>query len=62
MFSHLGEKNGLTNVIGWELPNKLRLAIDNALAAQEWDASVKIGWDLTDVQLVEITVTQAKAE
>ena len=62
MFSHLSEKNGLTNVIRWELPNKLRLAIDNALAAQEWDATVKIGWDLTDVQLVEITVTQAKAE
>jgi hypothetical protein len=62
LFSHSSEKNGLTNVIRWELPNKLRLAIDNVLTTQDWDAFVKISWDPTHVEFVEITVIQVKAE
>jgi len=59
--AHASEKNGLKTGIRWGLPNKLRLAIDTALAAQDWDASVKIGWDPTHVEPVGITVTKAKS-
>lgn len=58
--AHASEKNGLTTGIRWGLPAKLRSAIDNALAAGDWDAPVKIGWDPTHVEPVGITVTQAK--
>jgi len=59
--AHSSEKNGLTTGIRWGLPDKLRLAIDNALAAQDWDTPVKIGWDPTHVEPVGITVTQARS-
>ena len=58
--AHASEKNGLTTGIRWGLPDKLRSAIDNALATQDWDTSVKVGWDPTHVEPVGITVSQAK--
>lgn len=59
--AHVSEKNGLTTGIRWGLPAKLRSAIDEAITAQNWDASVKIGWDPTHVEPVGITVTEAKS-
>lgn len=59
--AHMSEKNGLTTGIRWGLPPKLRSAIDEAIAAQNWDAPVKIGWDPTHVEPVGITVTEAKS-
>jgi hypothetical protein len=54
------EKSGLRTGIRWGVPQKLITAIDAAIAAQDWDADVKIGWDPSHVQPVGITVTEAK--
>ena len=58
--AHASEKNGLSTGIRWGLPKKLRLAIDEAIFSQNWNAPVKIGWDPTHVEPVGITVTEAK--
>ncbi len=42
------------------LPQKLRSAIDAAIAAQNWSAPVKVGWDPTHVEPIGIIVTEAK--
>jgi hypothetical protein len=55
------EKQGLTTGIRWGLPQKLRDAIDAAIAAGKWDAPVKIGWDPAHVEPTGITPAQAKA-
>ena len=54
------EKNGLATGIRWGVPSKLITAIDAAIAAQNWNADVKIGWDPSHIQPVGITVTEAK--
>jgi len=54
------EKNGLNTGIRWGLPPHLRLAIDTAIAAKDWNAPVKIGWDPTHIQPNGITVSEAK--
>jgi hypothetical protein len=54
------EKSGLRTGIRWGVPQKLITAIDAAIAAQDWDADVKIGWDPSHVQPVGITATEAK--
>jgi hypothetical protein len=54
------EKNGLVTGIRWGIPKKLITAIDAAIAAQDWNADVKVGWDPSHVQPVGITVTEAK--
>lgn len=55
------EKAGLSTGIRWGVPVKLAAAIDFAIANQQWDADVKIGWDPTHVQPTDITVAQAKS-
>ena len=55
------EKAGLTTGIRWGVPGKLVEAIDRAIAAKDWSAMVKIGWDPTHVQPIGITVAEAKA-
>ena len=55
------EANGLTTGIRWGLPAKLRTAIDTAIAAQQFNGVLKVGWDPTHVQPVSITVAEAKA-
>lgn len=57
----VSEQNGLQTGIRWGLPVKLREAIDEAIAAEEFDANVKIGWDPTHVQPTGIKVSEAKA-
>ena len=54
------EKNGLETGIRWGLPNQLKEAINNALAAKNFDAPIKVGWDPTHIQPKEITVAEAK--
>src|SRR4030095_4060212 len=56
----VSENNGLTTGIRWGVPKKLITAIDAAIAAQEWNADVKVGWDPSHIQPVGITVTEAK--
>ncbi len=54
------QTRGLVTGIRWGLPAKLSAAIDAALAAQDWEAPVKVGWDPTHVQPAGITVTDAR--
>jgi hypothetical protein len=55
------EKAGLVTGIRWGVPKKLIQAIDAAIASQEWDAQVKVGWDPTHIQPVGITIAQARS-
>ncbi|MGH8507536.1 MAG: hypothetical protein ACREVH_02285 [Gammaproteobacteria bacterium] len=55
------EAAGLVTGIRWGVPKHLIGAIDAAIAARDWDANVKTGWDPTHVQPTDITVAQAKA-
>ncbi|MDG4595765.1 MAG: hypothetical protein P9F75_08730 [Candidatus Contendobacter sp.] len=55
------EAAGLITGIRWGVPKKLINAIDAAIASQDWDANVKVGWDPTHVQPTDVTVAQAKA-
>lgn len=55
------EAAGLITGIRWGVPKKLIGAIDIAIASQDWDANVKIGWDPTHIQPTDITVAQAAA-
>ena len=55
------EAAGLITGIRWGLPEELIGAIDAAIAAQDWDANVKAGWDPAHVQPTGISVAQAKA-
>ena len=54
------EKQNLSTGIRWNLPQKLRDAIDTAIAAKDWKAPVKIGWDPAHVQPTGITPGEAK--
>jgi hypothetical protein len=54
------EKQGLTTGIRWGLPTNLASTIDQVIAAKNWNADVKIGWDPTHVQPTGITSTEAK--
>ena len=52
---------GLITGIRWGVPDKLAEAIDAAIASQDWQAKVKIGWDPTHVQPTDVSVAQARA-
>jgi hypothetical protein len=56
------EKQGLITGIRWGVPTqKLRDAIDTAIANKDWKASVKIGWDPTHCEPTDLTSAEAKA-
>jgi hypothetical protein len=57
----ISQKNGLITGIRWGVPKKLRGAIDIAIAAQDWNAQIKIGWDPSHIEPVGITVTGARS-
>jgi len=38
----------------------LRAAIDSAMAAQDWKAPVKVGWDPLHVEVTGVFVQEAK--
>jgi len=44
------EAAGLITGIRWGVPEKLIGDIDAAIALQDWDANVKVGWDPMHVQ------------
>lgn len=54
------EKAGLVTGIRWGVPKALIGAIDAAIAAKDWNANVKIGWDPTHIEPTDVTVAQAK--
>lgn len=53
-------KRGLQTGILFGLPKKLRDGVEAALAAEDFDAPVKVGWDPTHVEPLGITVAEAK--
>lgn len=55
------EAEGLVTGIRWSLPAHLIVGIDAAIAARDWNAPVKVGWDPTHVEISGITVAQVKA-
>ena len=55
------EAEGLISGVRWGLPQKLRDAIDVAIANQDWEAPVKFGWDPLHVEPTGITVAEARA-
>lgn len=55
------EAQGLVTGVRWGLPKKLRIAIDNAIAASDWTANVKVGWDPLHIEPTGITVAEARA-
>jgi hypothetical protein len=53
---------GLVTGIRWGVPKgALTAAIDAAVAAGDWSANVKVGWDPTHIQPTDVTVAEAKA-
>jgi len=56
------ERHGTMTGIRFGLKTaKMRAAVDAAIAAQDWKAPVKIGWDPTHIQPVGITPAEAEA-
>jgi hypothetical protein len=43
----------------WGLPPALAAAVEAAVASGQWNAEVKIGWDPTHIEPVDVTVAQA---
>jgi hypothetical protein len=54
------ERRRMTTGVRWGLPQVLRNAIDQAIAAGDWRAPVKIGWDPCHVEPTDVTVTAAR--
>jgi len=57
----IAEKEGVTTGIRWGVPDELVSGINKAIADQNWNAKVKIGWDPTHIQPIGITAQEAKA-
>lgn len=55
------EAEGLITGIRWDVPANLIKGINTAIAAGDWNANVKIGWDPLHVEVTGITVAQVKA-
>ena len=59
--SAAASRQGCQTGILWGLPPKLQAAVTDAIAAGNFDAPVKTGWDPTHVEPLGITVAEAKA-
>lgn len=55
------EAEGLFTGVRFGVPAKMAKSIDAAIAAQDWDANVKVGWDPLHVEPTGITVAQARS-
>lgn len=53
-------KRTATTGLRWGLPENLRNAIDAAIAAMDWRAAIKVGWDPCHVEPTDLTVVQAR--
>jgi len=51
----------LLTEVRWGVPQRLRRAIDDAIASEHWDADVKIGWDPLHIEPPDVTVAEARA-
>ncbi len=52
---------GLITGIRWDLPVRLVKDTNNAIAAEDWNANVKISWESTHIQPTGITIAEAKS-
>ena len=57
----IAESQGLVTGIRWGLEPPMAKAVNDAIASQNWNAPVKIGWDPTHIQPTGITESEAKA-
>ena len=55
------QAEGLITGVRWGLVKKLRDGIDAAIAAQDWNADVKVGWDPSHVEPTDVTVDEAES-
>jgi hypothetical protein len=55
------EEAGLRTGVRWGLPTKLVAAVEAAIAASDWDAPVKVGWDPTHVEPTDVTPAEARS-
>ncbi|WP_312432949.1 hypothetical protein [Achromobacter sp.] len=55
------QAEGLVTGIRWDMPKNLIKGIDVAIAAEDWDAKVKVGWDPLHVQTTGVTIREARA-
>ncbi|MBN2388037.1 MAG: C39 family peptidase [Anaerolineales bacterium] len=54
------EKNGLTSGVYFDLAPEKALRLKEALAAENWNAAVHIGWDPCHVQTTAVTIEEAR--
>jgi len=55
------EKNGLTTGIRWSLSDNRIALIEDAIAQEDWNRPVWVGWDPLHVEVTGITVQEAEA-
>jgi len=55
------ERNQLTTGIRWDLSDAKSQAIDAAIAAQNWNVPIHVGWDPMHVEITGLTAAEAKA-
>jgi hypothetical protein len=59
--SKAARNNGLQTGILWGLPKKLQQGVDEAIAAGNFDARVKVGWDPAHIEPTGITAAEARS-
>lgn len=48
--------------VDWGLPPAMRAALEVAISAGDWGAPVKIGWDPTHIEPIDVTLEQARRQ
>lgn len=54
------ERNGLVTGIRWELSDVYSKAIDDAIAAQNWNVPIHVGWDPLHVEVTGMTLAEVE--
>ena len=57
----VARQRGLETGILWGLPASLQAGVNSAIAASDFGAKLKVGWDPTHIQPTGITVEDARA-
>jgi hypothetical protein len=60
MVAKAARNNGLQTGILWGLPKRLQQGVEAAIAAGNFDARVRVGWDPTHIEPAGITVAEAR--
>jgi len=61
MVAKAAREQGLQTCILWDLPKRLQDGVEAAIAAGNFDARVKVGWDPTHIEPTGITIAEAKS-